>query len=98
MQPRFRIVPLLLALAVFAADGLAADKPSARFVRISLSGEKRVLTLAEVEVISGGKNIAPSGKATQSSVGAGGTPERGIDGNKDADVQQEGPDPHRRRQ
>lgn len=90
MQARFRIVPLLLALTALAADGLAADKPSARFVRISLSGEKRVLTLAEVEVISGGKNIAPSGKAIQSSVGAGGTPERGIDGNKDGDFNKKG--------
>lgn len=90
MQPRFCLVPLLLALTAFAADGLAADKPSARFVRISLSGEKRVLTLAEVEVVSGGKNIAPSGKATQSSVGAGGTPERGIDGNKDGDFNKKG--------
>ena len=90
MTPHLSLFPLLLALAAFAADGSAADKPSARFVRISLSGEKRVLTLAEVEVISGGKNIAPSGEATQSSVGAGGTPERGIDGNKDGDYNKKG--------
>lgn len=68
----------------------AADKPEARYVRISLSGEKRVLTLAEVEVKSGGKNIAPSGKATQSTVGAGGVPGRAIDGNKDADYNKKG--------
>lgn len=68
----------------------AADRPSARYVRISLSGEKRVLTLAEVEVRSRGKNVAPAGKASQSSVGAGGVPERAIDGNKDADFNKGG--------
>jgi putative heme-binding domain-containing protein len=39
------------------------------------------LTLAEVEVISRGVNIAPKGKAKQSSTGYGGGPERAIDGN-----------------
>ncbi len=85
-----RLILLFLALSVLAVSVQSADKPSARFVRISLSGEKRVLTLAEVEVISGGKNIAPGGTATQSSVGAGGTPERGIDGNKDGDFNKKG--------
>lgn len=84
----FPMIPrILLTALVVASTALchAADKPSAQFVRISLSGEKRVLTLAEVEVISAGKNIAPTGKATQSSVGAGGVPERATDGNKDGD-------------
>jgi putative membrane-bound dehydrogenase-like protein len=63
---------------------LVTGKP-ARFVRIELPGDKRILTLAEVEVISGGKNVAKSGKATQSSTGAGGVPERALDGNKDSD-------------
>ena len=39
----------------------------------------------EVEIISGGKNIAPNGKATQSSVGAGGVASRAVDGNKSPD-------------
>jgi len=71
-----------------AAKPLSANvntgKP-ARFVRIELPGDKRILTLAEVEVVSGGKNVARGGKATQSSTGAGGVPERAIDGNKDPD-------------
>ncbi|MDF2376801.1 MAG: GDSL-type esterase/lipase family protein [Verrucomicrobiales bacterium] len=70
---------------LFPLLSLAADHPEARFVRISLEGEKRVLTLAEVEVTVAGRNVAPEGKATQSSVGAGGVPERAIDGNKDPD-------------
>lgn len=84
MIPRFLAPVCLLAFALTVVSH-AADRPSARFVRISLSGDKRVLTLAEVEVMNGGKNIATSGKATQSSVGAGGTPERAIDGNKDGE-------------
>ncbi len=54
-----------------------------RFVRIELPGESRMLSLAEVEVFSGGKNVARDGKATQSSVDYDGPPERAIDGNTD---------------
>jgi len=65
------------------ADVAAAKtvKP-ARYVRIELPGDKRILTLAEVEVISSGKNIAPSGKATQSSTYAEAVAAKAIDGNK----------------
>ena len=63
----------------------SAEPVKARFVRISLPDDKRILTLAEVEVISGGNNVAASGKATQSSTSSGGVPERAIDGNKDPD-------------
>ncbi len=79
------ISKLLVPALLLAVSVSAAEPPSARYVRISLSGEKRVLTLAEVEVVSGGKNIAPTGKASQSTVGIGGVPERAIDGNKDVD-------------
>lgn len=63
---------------------LAGDKVSAvgRFVRIELPGADRVLTLAEVEIFSGGRNIALGGKAKQSSVDFGGDPRRAVDGNK----------------
>jgi len=56
-----------------------------RFVRIEIPGSKSILNLAEVEVFSGGKNIAPSGTATQSSVSQDGKPELAIDGNTDGD-------------
>ena len=55
----------------------------ARFVRIELPGEKRILSLAEVQVFSGGDNVALRGKASQSSVDFDGPPERAIDGNTD---------------
>jgi len=77
---------LAVALALFAGGlSQAADHPEARFIRISVGGEGPVLTLAEVEVTVDGKNVAPQATATQSSVGAGGVPERAIDGNKDGD-------------
>ena len=58
----------------------AKGKPGiARYIRISLTGDKRTLTLSEVEVISGGGNIALGGKATQSSTHSGAGADRAID-------------------
>jgi hypothetical protein len=53
-----------------------------RFVRIELP-RKGTLTLAEVQVFSEGTNIAPEGKATQSSVSNDGEAKRAIDGKTD---------------
>lgn len=50
-------------------------------VRITLPA-KRPLTLAEVEVWSGGENIGPRGTATQSSEAWGGVAQRALDGNR----------------
>lgn len=65
----------------------SADKPESgtRFVRIEIPGDNKILTLNEVEISSGGKNVARQGKAKQSSIGSGGVPERGIDGIKNPD-------------
>jgi len=63
---------------------------NARFVRIELPGDKRILTLAEVEVISGGKNVAKSGGATQSSTHGDGVAARALDGIKDPDWNKNG--------
>jgi putative heme-binding domain-containing protein len=52
-----------------------------RYVRVELPGRSRTLTLAEVEVYSGGKNVARAGKATQKNTAHGGDAARGIDGN-----------------
>ncbi|MDX1946625.1 MAG: GDSL-type esterase/lipase family protein [Pirellulaceae bacterium] len=68
---------------------LVSGKP-ARFVRIELPGDKRILTLAEVEVISGGKNVAVSGKASQSSTNGDAAASRAIDGNKSPDYNRGG--------
>lgn len=92
---KIRSIALLVlsssTLLFLSHNSLADDAlPKARYVRISLQGTQRVLTLAEVEVISEGKNIAPTGKTSQSSVGSGGVPERAIDGNKDPDYSKKG--------
>ncbi len=71
-------------------DAPLATAKSARFIRIELPGDKRILTLAEVEVISGGKNIAQGGIATQSSTHGGAVALRAIDGNRDADFTKSG--------
>jgi len=67
-----------------AAGTVATGKP-ARFVRIVVPGDKRTLTLAEVEVFSSGKNIAREGKATQTATVHSAGAERAIDGNKSPD-------------
>lgn len=71
-----RVKPLL------AKSTIAPSEPSAkaRYVRIELP-RRGTLTLAEVEVFSGGKNIARNGKATQSSTSNDGAAARAIDGN-----------------
>ena len=51
-----------------------------RYVRIELP-RKGTLTLAEVEVLSEGQNVARGGKAMQHSVSANGQPGRALDGN-----------------
>ena len=77
------VAPLLQGLPASLASPAAASKGSlGRYVRIELPGPNRTLTLAEVEVFSDGRNVARSGKATQSGTSHGGHAERGIDGNK----------------
>jgi putative membrane-bound dehydrogenase-like protein len=57
----------------------------ARFVRIELPGDKRILTLAEVEVFSRGETEPLRGTATQSSTMGTAVAARAVDGNKDPD-------------
>ncbi|MEO6787072.1 MAG: DUF1553 domain-containing protein [Chthoniobacteraceae bacterium] len=58
----------------------SAKGPVARFVRIELPGKTKILQLAEVEVFSGGKNVARKGIATQSGTFADAEASRAIDG------------------
>jgi putative membrane-bound dehydrogenase-like protein len=66
---------------VSAKPTIATGKP-ARFVRIEIPGDKKCLQIAEIEILSGGKNIAKGGKATQSTTGHGGDASRAMDGDK----------------
>jgi len=66
-----------------AIKGAKGAPGKVRFVRIDLPGAKRILTLAEVEVISAGGNIAAKGKAKQSSSNGADNAAKAIDGNAD---------------
>lgn len=57
--------------------------PAARFLRVRLPGQGRILHLAELEVFAAGENIARRATASQSSTDYGGVVERIHDGNTD---------------
>ena len=60
----------------------ARPKMQGRFVRLEMPKDHvGFLTISEVQVFSGGKNIARTGKATQSSVGYNSPAAKAIDGN-----------------
>jgi putative heme-binding domain-containing protein len=78
-----KVEPLLYGLP----KSLTATDPKAkgtygRFVRIELPGRRKTLTLAEVEVMSDGRNVALLGRASQKNTAYGGDARRAIDGNK----------------
>jgi putative heme-binding domain-containing protein len=78
-----RVTPFLHGLPDSLAESAKKARATAgRYVRIELPGRQRTLTLAEVEVISDGRNIAPHGRASQKNTGHRGIARRAIDGNK----------------
>jgi azurin len=77
--PHDRVLKLVTEPVPRAA---VAPPPAASFVRVELP-RMGTLTLAEVEVFSEGRNIAPAGKARQSSTSHGGDAARAIDGRTD---------------
>ena len=76
-----RVVSILTQLPEPLASELGNTSATrGRYVRVALP-KPGILTLAEVEVMSGDRNVAPNGTATQSSVASGGVAKRAIDGN-----------------
>jgi hypothetical protein len=63
----------------------STNRPAGRYVRLELPGTDRILSIAEVEVIRGTKNIAPEGVASQSSTAHDGVARLAIDGNTNGD-------------
>jgi len=59
----------------------SAKEPQVRFVRIELPGKDQLLQLAEVQVFSGGANVATQGTASQKSTYADANASRANDGN-----------------
>jgi hypothetical protein len=58
----------------------------ARFVRVENPGRGKILSFAELEVFSGGQNVARTGQARQSSTAEGAEAARALDGNTDGDI------------
>lgn len=79
---RPKVAPLLTSVPEGWDVDAAEGGTRGRYVRIELP-RRGTLTLAEVEVLSGGRNIARFGKATQSSESNGGSADRAIDGRTD---------------
>jgi putative heme-binding domain-containing protein len=77
-----RIEPLLKGLPkTLAATLPKSNTVLGRYVRIELPGERRTLTLAEVEVYADGRNVARRGRASQKNTAHGGKASRAMDGN-----------------
>jgi hypothetical protein len=76
-------------LSRLSAEITPVDKKTSgligRFVRVDLPGESRILSLAEVQVWRGDKNLARQGKASQISTDFDGRAELAIDGNTNGD-------------
>jgi putative heme-binding domain-containing protein len=86
-----KVEPLLNGLPKELAAASSNGKSTlGRYVRVELPGNRRTLTLAEVEVYSDGRNIARQGKATQKSTAWGGAASRAIDGNKSGNFNDDG--------
>jgi len=66
---------------VVSKQTVAFTPAQAQFVRIGLTGDGRVLSLAEVEVFEKGVNVALKQATRQSSTVHGGVAERAVDGN-----------------
>ncbi len=91
-QKRAELQTQAAALEKALNDKLAAAKIeegagsfAARYVRIELPGKKVVLSLAEVQALAGGNNVAMSGTASQVSTGYDAPPKLAIDGKTDGD-------------
>jgi hypothetical protein len=62
-----------------------ANTAKGRYIRVELSGKEKMISLAEVQAFSEGKNVALQGKATQSTTDYAGEAKRAIDGNTSGD-------------
>jgi hypothetical protein len=79
----FVVTNLLATLLPDSTD--SKPLPKARFVRIELMGNDRILSLAEVQVFAAGKNLALAGTASQSTTDFGGEAKRAIDDKTNGD-------------
>jgi len=76
---------MFLIVAWCAAAQAAPESVTGRYVNVSIPGNGKTLSLAEVQVFSDGANIAKGKKTTQTNVDHGGSAARGVDGNTSGD-------------
>ncbi|HYH67993.1 MAG TPA: discoidin domain-containing protein, partial [Urbifossiella sp.] len=76
-----KVESLLAGLPPALKTADAGKTVRGRFVRVELPGKQRTLTLAEVEVLSDGKNVALKKTATQVNTSNAGAAGRAVDGN-----------------
>ena len=76
-----KIEPLLTGSTQIPVGAKDSAGVKGRYVRIELPGNRKTLSLAEVEVYSGSRNVARAGKATQKNTSNGGNAGLAIDGN-----------------
>ena len=72
---------LLSSLTAIAAAATLSASVTARYVVVDIPKEKATLSLAEVEVFSGGRNAALKCRTAQSATAWGGEASRAVDGN-----------------
>jgi formylglycine-generating enzyme required for sulfatase activity len=68
-----------------AAAQVASGAVAGRYVHVTLPGNSRTLSLAELQVFQGSENVALKKKTTQSNTSHGGDPARAVDGNTDGE-------------
>jgi putative heme-binding domain-containing protein len=80
-QALYPRIEALLTDANQVPPAAAGASTRGRYVRVELPGNRKTLSLAEVEVYSAGRNVARNGKASQKNTAYDGVAARAIDGN-----------------
>ncbi|HYW78025.1 MAG TPA: hypothetical protein VE890_00545, partial [Thermoguttaceae bacterium] len=82
----FKTITTAAVLAAWCFVAQAADETvTGRYVNVSIPGNGKTLSLAEVQVYSDGKNVAQGQKTVQTNIGSGGDSSRGVDGRTNGD-------------
>jgi len=80
-----RIVSAAVVAGCLAAVQAAPADVTGKVVHVVIPGRGKTLSLAEVQVFSGGRNVALKKKTVQSSTDHGGSSSRAVDGNTNGD-------------
>ena len=82
----YKTIAVAVLLAAWCCTAQAAPETvNGRYVKVSIPGKGKTLSLAEVQVYSAGKNVAQGKKTNQTNTGSGGVSSRAVDGNTSGD-------------